>query len=72
MLTAVYIAPDANASSAIGYLHDTISNQQSMYAEAVHIIAGDFNHANLKAVLPKFHQHVKCATRGENTLDKVY
>ncbi len=23
-------------------------------------------------MLPKFHQHVKCATRGENTLDKVY
>ncbi len=68
MLTAVYIAPDANASSTIGYLHDTISNQQSMYHEAVHIIAGDFNHANLKAVLPKFHQHVKYT----NTLDKVY
>ncbi len=72
MLTAVYIAPDANTSSALGYLHDTISNQQSMYPEAVHIIAGDFNHANLKVVLPKLHQHVKCATRGANTLDKVY
>ncbi|KAF7647947.1 hypothetical protein LDENG_00164230 [Lucifuga dentata] len=43
-----------------------------MYPEAVHIIAGDFNQADLKAVLPKFYQHVKCATRGENTLDKVY
>ncbi len=72
MLTAVYIAPDANASSALGYLHDTIRNQQSMYPEAVHIIAGDFNHANLEVVLPKLHQHVKCATRGANTLDKVY
>lgn len=35
-------------------------------------IAGDFNHADLKTVLPKFHQHVKCATRGANILDKVY
>lgn len=26
---------------------------------------------DLKAVLPKFHQHVKCDTRGFNTLDKV-
>ncbi len=36
------------------------------------IIAGDFNHANLKTVLPKFHQHVNFATRGNNTLDFVY
>ncbi|KAK3575095.1 hypothetical protein QTP86_020708 [Hemibagrus guttatus] len=33
---------------------------------------GDFNHADLKAVLPKFYQHVKRATRGANTLHKVY
>ena len=36
------------------------------------IIAGDFNKACLKTVLPKFNQHIKCATRGENTLDHVY
>ena len=41
MITAVYIPPDANASSALGHLHYTISSQQSMYPEAVHIIAGD-------------------------------
>lgn len=35
------------------------------------VMAGDFNHANLKAVLPKFHQHVKCAARGANTFDRV-
>ncbi len=43
-----------------------------MYPEAVYIIAGDFNHANLDAVLPKFHQLIKCAIRGANTLNKVY
>ncbi|KAK3530008.1 hypothetical protein QTP86_009388 [Hemibagrus guttatus] len=36
------------------------------------IIAGDFNQANPKSVLPKFHQHVDFATRGMNTLDLVY
>ncbi|KAL0174662.1 hypothetical protein M9458_030630, partial [Cirrhinus mrigala] len=36
------------------------------------IIAGDFNHANLKSVLPKFYQHVNFATRGNNTPDLVY
>ncbi len=41
MITAVYIPPDANANSAIGLLHGSISNQQSMYHDAVHILAGD-------------------------------
>ncbi len=31
-----------------------------------------FNKANLKTVLPKFYPHVKCSTRGGNTLDHVY
>ena len=72
MVTAVYIPPDANASLALGHLHSIITSQQNKYPEAVHIVAGDFNHVDLKTVLPKFHQHVKCATRGVNTLDKVY
>ncbi|XP_051793955.1 uncharacterized protein LOC127530662 [Acanthochromis polyacanthus] len=70
-VTVVYIPPDANASAANGLLHSSISKQQSRYPEAAHIIAGDFNHVDLKTVLPKLHQHVKCATRGLNTLDKV-
>ncbi len=36
------------------------------------IIAGDFNKANLKKVLPNFHQHISCPTRGLNTLDHCY
>lgn len=36
------------------------------------MIAGFFNHADLRAVFPKFHQHIKCATRGAKTLDKTY
>lgn len=72
MITAVYIPPDANANLAIGLLHGSISIQQSKYPDAVLIIAGDFNHADLKAALPKFHQHVQCATRGTKILDKVY
>lgn len=72
LLTAVYIPPSVNANEALGLLHSNISKQLSMYPDAVCIVAGDFNHVDLKAVLPKFHQHVKCATRGANTLDKVY
>ena len=72
LITAVYIPPDADANIALAQLHEVISKQQSTDPETVHIIAGDFNHANLKVVFPKFYQHVKCATRGEKTLDKVY
>ncbi len=33
---------------------------------------GTFNKANLKKVMPNFHQHVSCPTRGPNTLDHCY
>lgn len=68
----MYIPPDANANSALGLLYSAISSRLDKHPEAVHINAGDFNHAELKTVLPKLHQHVKCPTRGDKTLDKVY
>jgi len=36
------------------------------------VIAGDFNHANLTDIAPRFYQHVTFATRGNNILDRVY
>lgn len=44
----------------------------TMYPQAASIVAGDFNHSNLKAVLPKYYQHVSCPTRGERTSDHCY
>lgn len=35
-------------------------------------MAGDFNHVDLKTVFYKLHRNVKCATRGDKTLDQVY
>ena len=55
MLTIVYIPLDANASLALGLLHNNISLQQNQHPDAVHIIAGDFNHVDLKSVLPKLY-----------------
>nr|XP_057925471.1 uncharacterized protein LOC131127531 isoform X2 [Doryrhamphus excisus]XP_057925472.1 uncharacterized protein LOC131127531 isoform X2 [Doryrhamphus excisus]XP_057925473.1 uncharacterized protein LOC131127531 isoform X2 [Doryrhamphus excisus] len=71
IVTAVYIPPDANASTALSLLLNVINEHQRAHPDGVYIIAGDFNKANLKTVLPKFHQHVKCPTRGANTLDHV-
>ena len=72
ILTAVYIPPDANAKLAMKELYAAISKYQTKHPEAAFIVAGDFNHANLKTVLPRFHQHVSCHTRGDKTLDHVY
>ncbi len=36
------------------------------------IVAGDFNHVKLKAVLPKFYKNINFPTRGNNILDQVY
>ena len=72
VVTAAYIPPDANAKLAMKELHAAISKRQTLNPEAAFIVAGDFNHSNLKTVLPKFHQHVSCPTRGDKTLDHVY
>lgn len=71
-VTAVYIPPDANVSIALNHLLTIVNKLQQDYPEGAHIIAGDFNQACLKYVLPHFYQHVNCATRGSNTLDRVY
>ena len=67
IITAVYIPPDANTKTALDSLLTAISTQQRDHPDGVYVIAGDFNKANLKTVLPKFHQHVHCPTRGRNT-----
>ena len=72
IIMAVYIPPDANVSIALNYLHGAISKQQQALPDGVHIVAGDFTRACLKAVLPKFIQYVKCATRKSRILDHVY
>ncbi len=66
VIAAVYIPPCAT-------LRTRFVNCIAPYSpDGFFIIAGDFNHANLKTVLPKFYQHVNFATRGNNILDFVY
>ncbi len=49
-----------------------ICRQQKAHPEGAFIVAGDFNQACLKTVLPKFVQYIQGPTRGKNTLDRVY
>lgn len=72
IITAGYVPPSANVKEATAELYNTITEQQKAHPDAFFIAAGDFNQASLASVLPKFHQHVDIATRGNNTLDLVY
>ncbi len=74
LLVAVYIPPNSNnnRSEALNYLYQHISEQQTAHPDAFLILAGDFNHADLKSVFPKIYQHVDFPTRGKNTLDFIY
>lgn len=59
------------ANIALSHLQANLQKLQRTYPDGAHIVAGDFNHACLKSVLPNYVQHVNCATRTENTLDCV-
>ncbi len=58
VVPAVYIPPQADTSLALSKLHDELSGYINKHPDAASIIAGDFNKANLKKVMPNFHQHV--------------
>lgn len=53
-------------------MYCSINEQQTTYPEGVFVVAGDCNQANMKTVLPQFHQYLDFATRGTNTLDLAY
>ncbi len=72
VITAIYIPPQADTSLALSKLHDVLSGYINKHPDAACIIAGDFNKANLRQVMPNFQQHVSCPTRGPNTLDHCY
>ncbi len=72
IVTAVYIPPQADTGLALSKLHDVLSGYINKHPDAAFIIAGDFNKANLRQVMPNFQQHASCPTRGPNTLDHCY
>ncbi len=56
IVTAVYIPPQADTGLALCKLHDVLSGYINKHPDTAFIIAGDFNKANLRQVMPNFHQ----------------
>ncbi len=72
VVTAVYIPPQADTSLALSKLNDDLSGYTNKHPDAAFIIAGDFNKASRRQVMPNFYQHVSCPTRWPNKLDPCY
>jgi hypothetical protein len=72
VLCVVYIPPSANEKAATESVYRTLSNQQARSPDALFLVTGDFNHCNLKSVMPTFQQYVNFATRKDKTLDLFY
>ncbi len=70
--TAVYIPPQADTSLAC--LNFTMWSAATLTNILTLLLSsrGILNKANLRQVMPNFHQHVSCPTRGPNTLDQCY
>ena len=54
ILTAVYIQPKASAVIALRQFSDNVTKFENDHPDAVSIVAGEFNHTNMKTILPKY------------------
>ena len=72
IVSVVYIPPQADKATALDELYGIINGLENVHPEAAFIVVGDFNRANMKKVLPKYHQHIDFFTRGDQTLHHCY
>lgn len=49
----VLYSPRANSAVVLGLLYDNIQRQETKHPDAMFFVAGDFNHSNMKTILPK-------------------
>ena len=63
---------DVIATKAVNQLAAQVVAAESAHPDSVIIILGDFNHTNLKKVLPRYKQHLDCAIYKNKILDHYY
>lgn len=56
--------PQADTGMGLSELHSVLSGFQKKHLDTALIVAGNFNKANLRHVMPNFYQHITCPTRG--------
>jgi len=71
VIIIVYIPLQASPTAAIGALAAQITAVENANPDSFVLILGDFNHITLSRDLPKYKQHVKCATREGKTLNHM-
>lgn len=62
-IVTVYIPPRGLSGSY---------ERHNKHPEAFWVVVGDFNHAKLTDILPRFRRLISVATRGNNTIDQVH
>lgn len=68
----MYIPTDADVSAAAEILENCVSRYENRWPDSARMIMGDFNACDFQEKIPEYEQSVKCTTRGNNTLDKLY
>eukprot|EP00061_Rhincodon_typus_P016107 g44147.t1 len=58
-----------DVKKALDEIYTTTNALKTKFPKALFIVAGNFN---LMQVMPKYHQHISCPTRGPNILDHCY
>eukprot|EP00061_Rhincodon_typus_P003030 g19113.t1 len=62
----------ADVKNTLDKIYTATKTPETKFPESLFIVASDFNQAKLKQVMPKYHQHISCPTRGINILDRCY
>ena len=72
VLIVVYISPSGDKSSASETIAAAVRETERAKADAVVLIAGDFNGASLDTCLTSYTQYMNCNTCGYSYLDLAY
>ena len=72
IIVSMCVPCSANKRLAARAISDHVFELESQFPDSFVVILGDFNHTNIKKVLPKFYQQVLCATREQAILDQCY